>query len=556
MGVPLKRSLLASILALSISATVFAAKSLEENWADVGLKIAEVEIDNATCRRSEKDFIACFHGLNAGLAFLKTQQELLPKTRLSAEKGFGSILKDFANVAVVESKKMESESFAELYRLSKDEKKLGNAALRALYQAQANQEVDFEEILAWIAKDPELLKKESMVAGFMLNAILSVIHDPHTYLVPKAVMIGDNVAGARNFTGIGAALRSIKKNGKDVFVIQQPLDGGPAIKAGLHANDVILEIDGLIVDGLDLQGLVDKIKGPKGTTVTLKIERNGNPKEFSIIRDLIEQKNVVQKSLSNGEVGYVKLSDFMSRDQMNTPLTYRELRSAVASLLTQSPKSLILDLRDNGGGMLGESVRVASLFLKPGSLVLSTKSLSGSAARSFKTTDQPLTDIPVVVLINSRSASASEIVSGALQDQQRAFLVGERTYGKGTVQQTAELVSISDLLMARTIERFYLPSGRTNQVEGVLPDLEVFTKPNPTEDDKVALREEDEYAALPSIGNKWTQPRPEVIQKLSECVAKGTAESDFNAGSDAPVLPDYQLLVAQDAAKCAVSEEL
>lgn len=557
MGVLLKRfSSLASILAFTISLSGFAAKSLEENWSDVGLELKNVGIDNAICRASEKDFIACFHGLNAGLGFLKTRQEILPKARLSAEKGFGSTIKDFPHVAVVESKKNETESFAELYRLSKDEKKLANDALVALYKNRASEEVDFDAIVAWLTQDPELKKKESMVTGFMLNAMLGVLHDPHTYLVPKAVMIGDNVAGAKNFTGIGAALKTIKKNGKEVFVIQQPLEGGPAFKAGLKANDVILEVDGAVTDGLDLQKLVDKIKGAKGTTVNLKVERGPDTLDFSIVRDLIEQKNVVQKTFANDEIGYVKLSDFMSRSATGAPLTYTELKSAVASLLTKSPKSLIFDLRDNGGGMLGESVRVASLFLKPGSLVLSTKSLSGSSTRNFKTSDQPLTDIPLIILINSRSASASEIVSGALQDQKRAFLVGERTYGKGTVQQTSELASVPELLMAQTIERFYLPSGRTNQVEGVFPDLEVFSKPNPTEDDKVALREEDEYAALPSIGNKWTQPRPDVIQKLSECVAKGSAEKEFTGSTNAAIPPDYQLLVAQDAAKCAVSEGL
>ncbi len=549
-------SVFTSILAFTFSLSGFAAKTLEENWADVGLKLKSVGIDNATCRASEKDFIACFHGLNAGLAFLKPRQEILPKTRISAEKGFGSTLKDFDHVAVVESKKMESESFAELYRLNKDEKKLASDALVALYKDRANRAVDFDGIVGWLTQDPDLKKKESMVTGFMLNAMLGVRHDPHTYLVPKAVMIGENVAGAKNFTGIGAALKTIKKNGKNIFVIQQPLEGGPAFKAGLKANDVILEVDGMAVDGLELSKVVEKIKGPKGTTVKLKIERGPDVLDVSIVRDLIEQKSVVQKSFANGDVGYVKLSDFMSRNANNAPLTYTELKAAVSTQLAKSPKSLIFDLRDNGGGMLGESVRVASLFLKTGSLVLSTKSLSGVATRSFKTTDAPVTQLPLIVLINARSASASEIVSGALQDHKRAFLVGERTYGKGTVQQTAELLSVPELLMAQTIERFYLPSGRTNQVEGVLPDVEVFSKPNPSEDDKVAYREEDEYEALPSIGNKWAQPRPDVIAKLSACVSKGSAEKEFNAGANAAILPDYQLLVAQDAAKCAVSEGL
>jgi carboxyl-terminal processing protease len=184
------------------------------------------------------------------------------------------------------------------------------------------------------------------------------------------------------------------------------------------------------------------------------------------------------------------------------------------------------------------------------------------------------------VLINARSASASEIVAGALQDHARAYLIGERSFGKGTVQAVTELDTVSNPFISRmidpilnpflkaigstdklailhTIAYFLLPSGRSNQVESVLPDVEVFTSPTPSESDKVAMREEDEYAVLPTpLGKKWVQPRPREVKKLKECMAKGAATTEFAAGASAAIPPDFQLLSGIDAVGCIVDEKL
>lgn len=574
-----------SLLSIAIGAVFInsaqAKKTNAEYWADAGVTAKNIDLSNASCNASEKKFIACFHALNTALAMEKNGLVLLPLERLKAEKGFGTTVKDFSSVVAVEPKKVETEDFAELYTLARTEKAAGNKALVELYATKSTKPVDFEAIFDWVKTGTEFKAREGLIVGGMINAQIGIEKDPHTYFLPLALFNDSNTAGASDITGIGALLKSIKKNGKPIPVVQQPLEGGPGFKAGLRANDVITHVDGTPTEGLDLDKVVEKIRGVKGTVVKLTIERAMSTLEISVTRDLIEMKNVTQKLLgAKQEAGYIKLSDFMRRDASGNSLVYSEASNALKNLVGQKPKGIIFDLRDNGGGLLTESVRIASMFLKKNSLVVSTKSLSSSATRSLKTSDSPITDLPLVILINARSASASEIVAGALQDHERGYLIGERTFGKGTVQAVSSLKDVdkleafdqidakvvpfihllndsAKLIVAHTIQYFLLPSGRSNQVETVKPDVETFVSPTPTAAQKVAFREEDEYAVLPTpLGKKWVQSRPAKVAALETCLAKGGAKAQFAADASAAIPPDYQLLVAVDAVNCIADEKL
>jgi C-terminal peptidase prc len=534
-------------------------KTSNEYWKDVGLKFNQLDIGNETCHDNERQFLGCFHSVNAALSFEKDPLTLIPKSRLSAEAGFGKPTKEFATAVVVTPKKLESEDLVEIYEGIRMERKLSNDAILALYRSNPKDAVDFDLIVAWLKTNPSFLENESAIVGAMINAEIAVTVDPHTAFIPRAEMEETNKAGAGDFAGIGATLKSIKKQDKRIVVVQQPLEGGPAVKAGVRANDVITHIDGVPIEGLALDEVVLKIKGPIHTDVKLTIDRGPDTIEIVVKRDLIEMKNVTAKAIgSSSDIAYIKLSDFMRRDAKGKTLVYSETRAGLEKLLQQNPKGILFDLRDNSGGLLPESVRIASLFLKTRSLVVSTQSLkTGTTQQSLRTRDKPLSEeLPLVVLINARSASASEIVAGALQDHQRAFLVGQRTFGKGTVQEVRVYPYNPKLLLASTIEYFLLPSGRSNQVETVWPDVEVFTNPNPTAADKIAFREEDEYAVLPKpVGKQWVQPRPDKVKKLEACLAQGQANAQFAASASAAIAPDYQLLVGIDAVHCLTTDE-
>lgn len=566
----IRRVLLATALFVFSTPSAFAKKSFDQYWTDVGLTFSDIIVTNAECNASEKAFIACFDAINSGLAVEKTRQTAVPSDRLKKETGFGAALQEFGPVSIVTPKKVESEDLAEMLDIVRKERKLSHDARVALYKAKATTPVDFEALYTHVQSGAEAKRLESVTVGAMHNALIGALHDPHTYVVPEQMMMDESTAGTRDFAGIGAKMTSLKKNGKTQAIVQQPFESGPGYKAGIRAKDVITHVDGKDVTEMELTEVVEKIKGPIGTVVKLTVQRGTDTLEFSVTRGLIEMKNVETKQVGDAsDVAYIKLSDFMTRDKDGKTLVYKESKAAVEKMLASSPKGLIFDLRDNGGGLLTESVRISSLFLKTGSLVVDTKDLKTMKSRPSSTVDKPLTDLPLIVLINSRSASASEIVAGALQDHQRAFLFGERTFGKGTVQRIGGLnpftrkaafgvLAYNDkLLFAETIQRFYQPSGRTNQIAGISPDVEVFSSPTPTAADKAALREEDEYAALSPIGTKWVQPRPTEVAKLQKCITdKGVANTAFATQEKAGLGPDYQLLVAIDGIQCIASEKI
>jgi C-terminal peptidase prc len=535
-----------------------AAKTAEDHWMDVGLSLNSLALDNTSCNQNDRWFAACFQAINAALSFEKPATLLVPVSRTKQEKGFGAIAKDFGAVVTVEPKAFESDDFAEIYANIRSERKLNTDALTELYKNRATEPVDFIEILDWVKTGTVFKAKESYVVGAMLNAHVGITKDPHTYFLPRALFDESNTAGSSDFVGIGAVLKNVKKNNKSKIVVQQPLEGGPGFKAGIRASDVITHVDGVETENLELEAVVDKIRGPKGTVVKLTIQRGPDVIELSITRDLIEMKNVTQKMVgATSNIAYIKLADFMKRDKAGNTLVYSESLKALKALLANKPQGVIFDLRDNGGGLLTESVRIASLFLKKGSLVVSTKDFKGNTTNALKTADAQVTDLPMVVLTNARSASASEIVAGALQDHQRAFIVGERTFGKGTVQTVRPFLGNLKLVSAYTIEYFLLPSGRSNQIETVQPDVEIFVNPSPTAADKAAFREEDEYAVLPTpLGKKWVQPRPNEVKQLQDCIAKGKAGSTFAAAANAAIPPDYQLLVGADAVQCIIDEKI
>jgi carboxyl-terminal processing protease len=277
--------------------------------------------------------------------------------------------------------------------------------------------------------------------------------DPYTNYIPEDDIEDFRTMTTGQYGGIGASV--VKRNGKNV--VQSAYEGYPAQKAGLLPGDEILDINGVAIDKKSNSDISKLLKGQANSMVKLMVTRYGQDKpiEIDITRDKIQVDNVPYTGMISNDVGYFQLGGF-------TVDAGKEVRAAVTKLKEQGAKKIVFDIRDNPGGLLNEAVNISNLFIDKGLDVVSTKGKVTEWNKTYKALDVPLdTQIPIAIITSNRSASASEIVSGVLQDYDRAVLVGERTFGKGLVQATRPLSYNSQLKV--TTAKYYIPSGRCIQ---------------------------------------------------------------------------------------------
>lgn len=277
--------------------------------------------------------------------------------------------------------------------------------------------------------------------------------DPYTVYIPESDIEDYRFMTTGQYGGIGSLIRY--KN--EFTYITDPYEGYPAQKAGLMAGDKIIEIDGKSIKGLSTEEVSRFLKGQAGTSVKVKVIRQGQnqPIEKTLIREEVKIKDVPYFGMINEEVGYIKLTGFTNTASSEVKAAFRELKS-------KGMKSLIFDLRGNGGGLLTEAVNIVNIFVPRGQEIVSQKGRIEGMNMVYHAKEEPLdTEIPLTVLIDEGSASASEIVSGAIQDLDRGIVIGKRSYGKGLVQQTKQLPYNS--MIKLTVAKYYTPSGRCIQ---------------------------------------------------------------------------------------------
>jgi len=294
-----------------------------------------------------------------------------------------------------------------------------------------------------------------------IRGALDSLGDPHTWFAAPQDAERIREAATGQYTGIGAV---VNENESGNVIIVRPFEGGPAEQAGLLPGDVILEVEGTDTAGLTLEQAVSEIRGPAGTPVRLLVGRDGlqEPFEVELVRAQIEIPSVESEMLER-RIAYVKLNDFSA----NAPA---QLHATLIELVASTPDSLILDLRDNPGGLLSSSVDIASEFIAEG-IVVSEKNSSGLDEEYRSRGDGLATEIPLVVLVNEGTASAAEIVAGAIRDHERGILIGETTLGKGSVQSPIDLSDGSHLRL--TIAHWFTPDGQLIHGDGLHPDIEV-----------------------------------------------------------------------------------
>jgi len=338
------------------------------------------------------------------------------------------------------------------------EKRPDSASLALLNEAYA-------AVVANYVEKPDAKK----LVQSMVDGMLAVL-DPHSAYLPPEPFHEMEIQMAGTFGGIGIELGM--KEGR--LIVIAPIEDTPAFRAGIQADDHIYAIDGVPTQGMNIAAAVKRMRGRQGTPVTLTILRNGSPKPliFKLTRAIIRVRSLKSRLLEPG-YGLVRITQFQERTGDEFREALQKLRAASGGKL----KGLVLDLRFNPGGLLESSIQVANNFIGDNAaqtLIVSIKGRTSDATRNFNASLGPKeAHYPMVVLINGGSASASEIVAGALQDYKRAIIMGKQSFGKGSVQSIIPLRDNGALKL--TTARYYTPSGRSIQAKGITPDIEVGT---------------------------------------------------------------------------------
>jgi len=392
----------------------------------------------------------------------------------------------------------------------------------------------FTDVYAKIKSDYVEEVSDKTLLEYAISGMLSNL-DPHSTYLNAEDYKDLQVGTSGEFGGLG--IEVTMENGY-VKVIS-PIDDTPAQKAGIRAGDSIVRLDDTPVKGLTLKDAVDLMRGKPGTDIMLTVVREGEEKpiKFTLTRDIIKVKSVKSRTLDKG-YGYLRITQF----QTHTP---ENLMEAISNLKKENGgelKGVVLDLRNNPGGVLNAAVSVCDAFIDSGLIVYTEGRVKDSEVKFKATPGDVLNGAPMVVLINAGSASASEIVAGALQDHHRAVIMGEKSFGKGSVQTVLALSADTGLKL--TTARYFTPSGRSIQAEGIVPDIAVS-------DVKVAAADKPEFdpvkeaslsghLANPLNGNKGNS-NDKGVQDAGQQEKSGKTKDDKKKEEPPLVTTDYQL---------------
>jgi carboxyl-terminal processing protease len=355
----------------------------------------------------------------------------------------------------------------------------------------------FNQVLDMVQKNyVEPVEQKTLIQG-AINGMMKSL-DPHSSFMTTEMYKELEVETRGSFGGIGIEITILK----DVLTVVSPIEDTPAFQAGIKAGDQIIKIDGKSTKDINIMEAVNRLRGPKDTKVTLTIMREtlDKPTDIVITRSIIKIRSIKTRMFDD-RIGYIRIAAFQEK-------TVDDLRKALRDLdgPTHSLKGLILDMRNNPGGLLTQAVEIADVFLKSG-VIVSTRGKAKSLDHQFSARDngdEPT--YPIVILVNEGTASAAEIVSGALQDNRRAIIVGTQTFGKGSVQTVIPLEDGSALKL--TTAKYYTPNGRSIQAEGVAPDIVIRYQRSVEEKEGEAgrLREKDLKGHIRSQNENGQKP--------------------------------------------------
>jgi carboxyl-terminal processing protease len=406
----------------------------------------------------------------------------------------------------------------------------------------------FSNILSIVKKNyVEDVETKNLVSG-AINGMLSSL-DPHSaYLTPDLYKDLQSDTQGR-FGGLGIEITV--KGG--ILTVVSPIEDTPAFKAGIKPGDQIFKIEDEFTKDMSLVDAVKKMRGLKGTKINLTIRREGAADliELSLTRDIIRVQSVKSRSLEPG-YGYVRLAQFQERSDRDVQRALEKMAAEKSGL-----KGLVLDLRNNPGGLLNQAVRVSDLFLDSGLIVYTDGRIESQKQKFFAQKEGTWMDFPVVVLVNGGSASASEIVAGALQDHKRAVVLGTKTFGKGSVQTILPLDDNSALRL--TTARYFTPKGRSIQATGIVPDVVidnvVLQDGKPDERKRPSLREENLPGHLNNPQQNSAKEQEQIDREQEKQIPSSGPTGDETIDNDQQLKRALDLLKSWDVFKQVVQKK-
>ena len=397
----------------------------------------------------------------------------------------------------------------------------------------------FTDVMSIIKKSyVEEVDTKKLVYG-AINGMLSSL-DPHSSFMTPETYKEMKIDTKGAFGGLGIEI-SVKEG---VLTVISPIEDTPAFKAGIKAGDMILKIDDKFTKDLNINDAVKRMRGQKGSKVVLTIMRDGfdKPKEFPLVRDIIQVKSV-RFNLMDGGYGYVRIAQFQEKTDDDLAKALKSMKDEYKNELN----GLVLDLRNDPGGLLDQAVKVADHFVQDGQMIVYTEGREKDSKMQFtarKGGKEP--NYPIVVVINGGSASASEIVAGALQDHKRAIILGTQSFGKGSVQTIIPLSDDSGLRL--TTARYYTPKGRSIQAKGITPDITVEAaelSKAAGKNDSMHLREKDlenHFESADKSGETGVKKDEKKIDKKDDKAEKVPQKLEENLKNDYQVLRALDLL--------------
>lgn len=531
------------ILSLISSIAFAASEDPEKGWTETETDMSLIRLFTNTvypCAKSEANFLACVQMLNGLGGNTVPKYSFIPADMIAKTPGMKAEVVGNLSSALVMARIDSWGKNPATSRELAEQLKTREAALRVASAATFKEapDVNFELIAMELLKEKDPKVSLQRAIGTAVNQLI-LVHDGHGHLEPLRYFAEKMKNADQKFFGVGIVMESIAKK----TVVVGLVEGSPAEKVGIKAKDEILKVDGTSTDGLLLDEVKGRIRGADKTPVTLTVSRNGEVLVIPIAREEIVVPNVTptERSDLGAKILHIQIKQFDEK-------ACDKVRDALNNIEPETT-GVILDLRNNPGGLLEQAVCIGGLFVGPQKIV-SEHFLDTGNIKPYVSDETKLTDLPLAVMINEGSASASEIVAGAMQDYQRGLIVGTRSYGKATVQLVGQYDLVPDLMLAKTIARFYTPNDRTNQIVGIQPDIEVTAKPNMTEEEKFSLREAELVpSALPPAGTAWTQPRTPVLEQVKNTCFTGRSEALLSKLDS--LNADYQLLKAEELLNCS-----
>ncbi len=551
-------SVLITLLSLQTFADGNDNEKLAAEWAKTSFSedtLIEAMTMDHPCEDSDQNMVYCIKLIDGLASVADPQMRLVPKTQYKAESElrhrYQPVREYGALVLVQEQKSKEpvTEKKASSQEKIAAEKMKGERLLESAKTLRSQ-----EERVQFVGLAKELLAKRpaempvQMAVGAGINEATKVF-DAHYLVLPLNLMEEALNPKSEIFDGIGVRLKPVLNK----VIVDSLIEGGPAEGTELRNSDEIIGVNGKDLQGMPTNEASKLIRGPRGTDAVLQVRRNNEIIQITVTRGPVEAKVFSSRVINHMGERYAlfRLTQFNADCDK---LIYQEILKLEAD---RNPvtrvRGIILDVRDNGGGLMKAAVNIGGMFAGRKTITRTLK-LGGMMFETEKSPLDAITQLPLVTLINARSASASELLPNGLRDHKIGLIVGVRSYGKGSVQQVMPNPT-KNQAEKLTIATFYPPlSDRSNQLVGVEPDIEAATVPNPTEDDLFFLREAEVSPAAVPVHDvaPYVQNRPELIDSIKDCLAQNHRAEDLYA-QDHDL--DYQLLKGQEVLKCQAKVE-